>query len=239
MFEVLPFHPVTGLQAIGIGKRGPIWPIMGGSEDEGHPALETDDEGVDDGGVSAPESSGWWSFKSKDDAAKWANEIVEKRLARERKKIDPIIQEHATLKSEVEELRPLRDASLTDAQRWEAEKAAIKSELEELRSFKTTAERTNLIREIAEEKGLPARFISRVRGENADDITADIEELLNVLEDGKPAKKPAPQRKPQETDGDKPGTKGYSGGGSEGDGEFSVDAILKKVRENRGSTYAH
>lgn len=200
--------------------------------------VTTEEDVTEDGEVTEPETGGWWSFKSKDDAAKWANEIVEKRLARERKKIDPIIQEHATLKSEVEELRPLRDASLTDAQRWEAEKATIKSELEELRSFKTTAERANLVREIADDKGLPAKFLSRVRGDDADSITADIEELLNVLEDGKPQKKPG-QRKPVETDGDKPGTKGFSGGGSEGDGDFSVDAILKKVRENRGSTYAH
>lgn len=29
----LPIHPVTGLRALGMGKRGPIWPICGGSED--------------------------------------------------------------------------------------------------------------------------------------------------------------------------------------------------------------
>ncbi len=26
-------HPVTGLQALGMGKRGPIWPVLGGSTD--------------------------------------------------------------------------------------------------------------------------------------------------------------------------------------------------------------
>jgi hypothetical protein len=26
-------HPVTGLRALGMGKRGPIWPILGGSEE--------------------------------------------------------------------------------------------------------------------------------------------------------------------------------------------------------------
>lgn len=31
----LPIHPTTGLRAIGIGKRGPIWPVMGASEDHG------------------------------------------------------------------------------------------------------------------------------------------------------------------------------------------------------------
>lgn len=33
----LPFHPITKLQAIGFTSRGPIWPVMGGSED-GSPA---------------------------------------------------------------------------------------------------------------------------------------------------------------------------------------------------------
>lgn len=31
----LPFHPTTGIQAIGMVRRGPIWPIMGASEDHG------------------------------------------------------------------------------------------------------------------------------------------------------------------------------------------------------------
>lgn len=32
--DVLPVHPSTGLTAIGMGKRGPIWPVMGGSPDD-------------------------------------------------------------------------------------------------------------------------------------------------------------------------------------------------------------
>jgi HK97 family phage major capsid protein len=31
--HILPIHPVTGLRAIGITKRGPVWPVLGGSED--------------------------------------------------------------------------------------------------------------------------------------------------------------------------------------------------------------
>ncbi|MGV9540920.1 hypothetical protein ACWDSF_06305 [Nocardia beijingensis] len=29
----LPVHPSTGLRALGMSKRGPIWPVLGGSED--------------------------------------------------------------------------------------------------------------------------------------------------------------------------------------------------------------
>ena len=35
---ILPVHPRTGLTALGIGKRGPIWPVKGGSEDGGEGA---------------------------------------------------------------------------------------------------------------------------------------------------------------------------------------------------------
>lgn len=31
----LPVHPLTGLRALGIGSRGPIWPVLGGAPDEG------------------------------------------------------------------------------------------------------------------------------------------------------------------------------------------------------------
>lgn len=52
----LPFHPtlrhpLTGapLQAVGIGRRGPIWPILGGAPDEG---------GGSDGGGDGADTSG-------------------------------------------------------------------------------------------------------------------------------------------------------------------------------------
>lgn len=34
MSTILPIHPVTGLQALAIGKRGPIWPVIGGAPTE-------------------------------------------------------------------------------------------------------------------------------------------------------------------------------------------------------------
>lgn len=46
--NTLPIHPLTGLQAIGYTRKGPIWPILGGSEDGGHPS-GGDDEGKPEG----------------------------------------------------------------------------------------------------------------------------------------------------------------------------------------------
>ncbi|WP_131814927.1 hypothetical protein [Mycolicibacterium porcinum] len=42
----LPFHPTTRLQAIGIGRRGPIWPVMGGSQPLGALPEGTPPEGT-------------------------------------------------------------------------------------------------------------------------------------------------------------------------------------------------
>ncbi|MGW5316728.1 hypothetical protein [Nocardia thailandica] len=45
---ILPVHPVTGLRAIGYTRRGPIWPVRGGSVDAGAPAGDsTADSGAD------------------------------------------------------------------------------------------------------------------------------------------------------------------------------------------------
>lgn len=190
-------------------------------------------DGDDDGDFAAPESKNWWQFDSKDDAVEWINDKVQKRLGREKNKFNDVLAERDTLKAEVEELRPLKQATQTDAERWEAEKANLAKELEELRSFKSQAERTNLIREIAEDKGLPARFVNRVQGSTPEEITADIEDLLNVLEDGKP-KKPAPQ-KPKPAD-EKAPTRGHGGGGSDDDSDSATTSrIIKKYRESRNT----
>lgn len=50
MFDQLPFHPTTGLQALGFTKRNcPIWPVMGGAPDDGD-AGGNEGEGGDQGG---------------------------------------------------------------------------------------------------------------------------------------------------------------------------------------------
>ncbi|MGW8935989.1 hypothetical protein [Gordonia terrae] len=35
-----PIHPVTGVRALGIGKRGPIWPVIGGNGEGGDPPTD-------------------------------------------------------------------------------------------------------------------------------------------------------------------------------------------------------
>lgn len=193
---------------------------------------DTSDSGGDD--FVPPPTSDWWKFDSKETAEEWANHLVTKRLARERKKYDPILEEHGKLKAEVEELRPLKAATQTDAERWEAEKLQLARELEELKSFQQARQRDDLVREIAEEKGLPSRFVSRIKGNDAEEIAADIDDLLNVLslEDGKATKKKPASQKPKAADEDSSSRRGYSGaGGGDDDEEITADAVLKRLAE--------
>lgn len=196
---------------------------------------DADDSATGDDFTPPPATSDWWKFNTKDSAEEWANNLVTKRLARERKKYDPILEEHGKLKSEVEELRPLKAATQTDSERWEAEKQQIAKEMDDLRAFRSARERDDLIRDIAEEKGLPARFVSRIQGSDVESISTDIDDLLNVLsiEDGKATKKKPVARKPKETDEDDSSpANGYGGGGGgDDDEEITADAVLKKLAE--------
>lgn len=191
---------------------------------------------ADNGDITPPEAKKWWKFNDQDDAVAWVNEKVQKRLAREKAKYDPIIAERDILKTRVEELEPLEKATQTDTQRWESERTFLTTELEELRQFRTQQERNNLVRELADEKGLPTRFISRVHGDDAESITADIDDLMTVINDGKPTK-PA-SRKPVDPE-EEPGSKGYGGGGSKTDTDDKavVANVVKKFRENRHNTF--
>ncbi|TYB69732.1 hypothetical protein FXF51_06100 [Nonomuraea sp. PA05] len=56
----LPFHPRTGLQAIGLRRNGvPIWPVLGGAEDDDVIVSDADDDAADAGiGDDSDDDSG-------------------------------------------------------------------------------------------------------------------------------------------------------------------------------------
>jgi hypothetical protein len=55
--SALPFHPVTHLQAIGLTRRGPVWPVMGASAD--HDPDPGPEQGGDPGGTGNQEAKGY------------------------------------------------------------------------------------------------------------------------------------------------------------------------------------
>ena len=94
----LIIHPVTGLRALGMGKRGPIWPVIGGSEDappadpaaDPAPADKGFPQGVPVADMAADEQAAYWKDKArkhenavKSYGGKTAKEVsaLEKQLA--------------------------------------------------------------------------------------------------------------------------------------------------------------
>lgn len=72
----LPIHPRTGLRAIGIGKRGPWWPVAGGSSDGdgsgsdgagdgGDPATGSPGDGDASGDPNETETVDFWKAKAR------------------------------------------------------------------------------------------------------------------------------------------------------------------------------
>lgn len=196
---------------------------------------DTNADGNENAGVTAPEADSWWQFANKEAAEKWGNDLITKRLTRHTKTVvNPLETERDTLKAEVERLRPLEDAKKTDVQRFEDRLNAVLPELESLRDYKAQTTHSELVRSIAEELGLPVKFVSRVRGKDEDAIRDDISELLNVLsEDGPNAKKVPPAKAPKESD--KSDKKNQAGGGGQDDEseESLIADILGQVTKDR------
>lgn len=160
----LPIHPLTRLQAIGIGKRGPIWPVLGGAPDEG--------EGGGDGG----EGDGGKTFTQAE-----LERIVGQRVGEERAKYTDYDQ----LKADSTELAAIKDKDKTDDQRFadlqqqlNAEKAARAA----AESKATQSELTQLRADRAAEKeGFPRSLAKRLTGTTADEIDAEIAEIMTDL----------------------------------------------------------
>lgn len=226
----LPVHPRTGLQAIGFGKRGPIWPIAGGAPEEG----EEREGGDEQGEITPPSANEWWRFESKEAAEEWAKNLVTKRLTRERKtKLDPLQQKHDMLEAEVERLKGLADKSQTDDERDAANAAAVSQELEALRSYKASRERQELIAEVANDAGLDPKFHKFITTDgDADAIEAQAKELLDALsESGANTKRTPAPKAPKEESSDEAPAGGNGSGGGGGSGDESDEALIAEILE--------
>lgn len=166
----MPVHPATGLQAIGIGRRGPIWPVMGGSAPLGEPPAG-DPPDPDPTPPPEPDEPLGEPGKKALDAEREARKTAESQAKDLQKQLDAA---NAQLKTLQEKL----DGAL--AAQKQAEEAAQAATLAQLRTDR------------AAEKGLPAALAKKLTGTTAEELDAEIDELLPHL--GAPGPKPNPQQ---------------------------------------------
>ncbi|OBA94660.1 hypothetical protein A5668_09165 [Mycolicibacterium fortuitum] len=181
----MPVHPATGLQAIGIGRRGPIWPVMGGSAPLGEPPAG-DPPDPDPTPPPEPDEPLGEGGKKALDAEREARKTAESQAKDLQKQLDAANAQLKTAKNEglpewqqkFNELQEKLDGAL--AAQKQAEEAAKAATLAQLRTDR------------AAEKGLPAVLAKKLTGTTAEELDAEIDELLPHL--GAPGPKPNPQQ---------------------------------------------
>ncbi|MFC8531929.1 hypothetical protein [Nocardia sp. NPDC057227] len=194
----LPIHPTTGLRALGIGRRGPIWPIIGASEDH------DPDEPAGDDPVAPPQDDppadpapAFQPITSQADL----DRIIGRRVGQERAKY----ADYDDKSAKAAEYEKLEDAKKSTEQRLNDQLNAANSKLAAL-------ELNQLRREIADAKGLPAKFAKRLTGTTREELEADADDLLDTIPTPDPpvvlSQKPRenlrgggrPDEEPEETD---------------------------------------
>lgn len=118
MFDpALPIHPRTGLRALGMSRRGPIWPILGAAEDAadtpgdpgGTPAPPPSPSAGDDKGY--PPNTPWRDMTAPQQAAYW--------MAQSKKHEGRVnaMSDYESLKDKAAQYDALADASRTEQER--------------------------------------------------------------------------------------------------------------------------
>lgn len=176
----LPVHPRTGLTALGVGKRGPIWPVMGGSEDhdaggdtggdadggKGDDSSDGNDTGSTDKGfppntrredMTPEQQAAYWKYHAR------KNEDALKKLGN--------VNE---LKAAAAELEQIKQARKTEAEKLKeraekAEKAAADALAEVLRS------------KVASRKGIPADMADVLKGSTEEEMEAHADSILPYI----------------------------------------------------------
>lgn len=179
MTTVLPTHPRTGLTALAIGKRGPIWPVAGASSDH-------DQDNGDKG-------SGDAKFTQAD-----VERIIGERLTRERAEVANKYGDLDVLKSSHTELQAIKDRDKTDADKVQDQIADLQTKLAAEVEARTKAEAKAAAAERTQygvDKGLPLALAKKLVGTTDAELDAEINELKPFVAtaDGGP-RPPAPNQ---------------------------------------------
>ncbi len=181
----LPVHPRTNLRAIGLRRNGtPIWPVMGGAEDDpADPPTDPGDPG--DGDPDAPPGTG--------DAGKQAID----RMKAERNAARKELRDAKALLEKLTPLQKLADA-LGGAPTADDGKPDVDALAKRLSQHEEDLGKERLARfraEVAHEKGLTAGQAKRLVGTTREELAADADELLKEFkpaDDGKGARRNGP-----------------------------------------------
>lgn len=178
---LLPIHPFTRLQAIGLRRDGrPIWPVLGGSEPPEPPADPPADPPSADPPADKPKDEPLGDAgKAALDKERAARKEAEKELAKYRK----------------------AEQDRADADKSEAEKRAAAEERA------TAAELRAMRLEVAHGKGLTPAQAKRLVGATREELEADADEILR---DFPTAAKTPPAPKPDLSQGSKGPAQGRS-----------------------------
>ncbi|MFD4442516.1 hypothetical protein ACFWPK_22375 [Nocardia sp. NPDC058519] len=172
MFDTtLPIHPLTGLRALGIGKRGPIWPQLGASPDgdPADPAIPDADPTPDQGAQQDPEpdtdpaTPAFAPITSQDQL----DRLLGKRLGQ----LKAQYAGYDDYKAKATEFDRLKDSQKTNEQRLNDQLAQVQQENAELKANQLRAD-------VAAAKGLTPKQAARLRGATREELEADADDLL-------------------------------------------------------------
>lgn len=167
----LPFHPRTGLQAIGIGKRGPIWPQMGGAPDPEDPPSDPAPDGApqDNDPAQAGSESAPPAF-----TPITSQEQFDKALGRRLAQAKAQYADYDDVKAKAAEYDKLQDSQKSETERNLGRITALEKENAELKQ-------ANLRAEVAAAKGLTPKQAARLRGTTREELEADADDFLDDL----------------------------------------------------------
>lgn len=150
--------------------------------------------------------------------------ILQKRLKRQEDQLLKKYSDYEIRVAESENFRKLQDEKATDAERWEKEREKLQAALQERDEKLTKLQRSNLIADLASEKGLPKSFWKRVQGDNEEEIAEDMDSIIKDLgldQDREKSKAKTPSVR-------KSGTV-YGGGGETDDPDPDTDYIVSRI----------
>ena len=160
-------HPVTGLRALGMGKRGPIWPVIGGNGEGGDPPTGEDPPADPPAAPPKPDDPPAGGDPKPDDEIDW------KAMAR---KHEDRAKENAAA---AKELAELKKSQMSDQQKIEASAKEASERAEK-------AERRAALAEAAITHGLDKGDLELLDGVPADQIEARAKKLAERLKKAAP-----------------------------------------------------